>query len=309
MIQPQVLITAPVHPFLAERLTALGYQVLYEPAINYETLLQRIGTVEGLVVTLRVKVDKAIINAAPQLKWIGRLGSGMEQIDAAYAESRGIRCISTPEGNSNAVGEHTLGLILSLMNNIVKSDKEVAKGIWLRNENRGVELTGKTVGIVGYGHTGRAFGRLLEPFNVTILSYDKYKDGYGKGLVREAQMEHIQRYADVISFHVPLTDETYHLAGTDFFNGLQQKPYFITTCRGPVTDTAALIVALKEGKIAGAALDVLENENMNALTRVQQEQLDYLTTQPNVILTPHIAGYSFEAYRRMAEILLRKLAL
>lgn len=308
----KVIVTAAVHPFLLATLEQNGFEVCYEPAMSYDQLRLQIADAIGLIVTTRLKIDATIIDNANALKWIGRLGSGMELIDTEFAASKGILCVSSPEGNCTAVGEHSIGLLLNLMHRIHLAFGEIKMGQWLRDKNRGDELTGKKVGIIGFGHTGAAFAKVLTGFDVELLAHDIHPNALGFQQFPKAKMvnlETIQQEAEVISLHLPLTPLTKHFVNTRFFEQLQQQPYFISTCRGGVTSNQALLEALQNQQIRGAGLDVLENERLDSYNPSEKNNLDALMALPNFIVTPHIAGYSHEAYYKMSKILLEKLGI
>ncbi len=303
----RILISDKTHEVLPQRLREAGFDVSVEPDHDYESLVQAAQGCEGLVVRSKVIVDSAFIDRVPSLRCIGRVGAGMETIDVDYAEKHGVCCLNSPEGNRDAVGEHAVGLLLALFDNIARADGEVRRGLWKREANRGLEVGGKTVGIIGFGNMGRAFAKRLSGFGCRVIYYDKYLRETPEGLER-VSLETLQREADVVSFHVPLTAETRHYLDADFIAAMARPFYLINTARGAVVDTAALVSALESGKVLGAALDVLEYENMQAdgLGDVP-ESVQYLMQSPRTVLTPHVAGWTVESKYKLAAVLADKM--
>ena len=303
----KVLITDDVHILLIEGLQQMGFEVVFRPDISFEETLAAIEPFTGLIINSKIFCGPELLDKAPKLKWIGRLGSGMEVIDRAACDARGVKYFNSPEGNRNAVAEHALGLLLNLMNNITKSNNEVKAGKWIREPNRGEELSGKTVGIIAFGNTGEAFAKILSGFDVQILAYDKYKSGFGNEAVKESSLEEIFEKADIVSLHLPLTDETKYMVDESFLNSFRKPIYLINTSRGKVLKTTALLSAIRSGKVKAAAMDVLENEKIAQLNAQEQEWFDALCKEERIILTPHIAGWTIESKRKIAEVVLSTL--
>ena len=305
----KALITDDVHSLLIESLQQMGYNVDFRPDITFEETLDIIGSYTGLIINSKIFCGEELLSKAPNLKWVGRLGSGMEVIDTKACTVHGVKYFNSPEGNRNAVAEHALGLLLDLLNNITRSNNEVKKGQWIREPNRGEELSGKTVGIIAYGHTGEAFAKVLRGFDVTVLAYDKYKKGSGSDFVKEASLEEIFANADVVSLHLPLTEETTYMIDEAFFNSFSKPIFLINTSRGKVLKTTALIDSIRSGKVKAAALDVLENEKLSQLNAEEQNWFNALVTEQRILLTPHIAGWTHESKRKIAEAIISKIRL
>ena len=305
----KILFLDKIHPDLKYNLTQQGIVCEEKITENKNQILKIINEFNGIIIRSRFKIDKNFIQKASHLNFIARFGSGMENIDVLEAKKHKIKCINAPKGNSNAVGEHTLGLLLSLMNNIQPSSLEVKNGQWKREENRGTELSKKTIGIIGYGNAGQAFSKKLIGFNCKILAYDKYKKKYQNKFVKKSSLKNIFKYSDVLSLHIPLNKETENLINNDFINKFSKNIFFLNTSRGKIVNTDDLITNIKSGKIIGAGLDVLEHENKNfeKLDSTKNVTLEFLKKCPKVILTPHIAGWSFESNKLMCKILTKKI--
>ena len=296
----RILIADRTHEVLEEKLREAGFVVSVEPDHDYESLVAAAQGCVGLVVRSKVIIDSKFIDRVPSLSCIGRVGAGMETIDVEYAESKGISCLNSPEGNRDAVGEHAVGLLLALIDNIARADAEVRQGLWRREANRGLELGSLTVGIIGYGNMGQSFAKRLSGFGCRVVIYDKYKE--------IGTLEEVQREADVVSFHVPLTDDTHHYLDTGFIEAMAKPFFVVNTARGAVVDTEALVQGMENGKVRGAALDVLEYENMQAdgLGDVPVS-MQYLMRSPLTVLTPHVAGWTVESKYKLAAVLADKM--
>ena len=305
----KILFLDKIFPELKKNLISEGLICIDNFVEKKEKIQQIIHKYDGIVIRSRFKIDKQFIEKAKKLKFIARFGSGMENIDVSEAKKNKIKCLNAPSGNSNAVGEHTLALLLSVMNNIQKSNQEIINGKWIREKNRGVELSKKIVGIIGYGNAGRAFTEKLIGFQCKILAYDKYKNNFQSKYVKESSMVDIFKNADILSIHIPLNNETKYLIDDSFFNTFSKKIFFLNTSRGQIVNTKDLVKNIKSGKIIGAGLDVLEFENKSFenLNITNNKYIDFLKQSPNVIMTPHIAGWSFESNKLMCQILTKKI--
>jgi D-3-phosphoglycerate dehydrogenase len=303
----KILVTDSIHEVFIEQMQSIGCEVHYQNTIEREQVLEVIANYEVLLINSRIKADKELIDKGTNLIAIARIGSGLEVIDTEYAATKNIACINAPEGNKDAVAEHALGMLLCLLNNILIANAEVKAGQWLREKNRGTELGGKTIGIIGFGSNGSAFAEKLKGFGVTILAYDKYKKGFGNEYVTETNLEEIFKRAEIVSLHTPLTEETYHLVNNNFILAFHKHFYFLNMARGKNVNTPDLISALQAGKILGACLDVLENEKLETLTIQEKQYFQQLTNMNNVLLTPHIAGWTYESKIKIADQLATKL--
>ena len=306
----KILLLDTNHLLLKQGLIDLNWQVDEDYTSSKQTIEKKIADYDGIIIRSRFPIDKTFLQKAKNLKFIGRVGAGLENIDIEFAKQQGIKLFNAPEGNRNAVGEHTLGLILNLFNKINKSDKEIRQGIWKREENRGIELDGKTVSIIGYGNMGKAFAKKLKGFDVEVLAYD-IKKNVGDENAKQVTLDEIFEKSDILSLHVPHTDLTYKMVNTKFINKFEKNFWLINTARGTVVNTKDLVKAVKSGKILGAGLDVLEYEKSSFENMFENNSLpsDFkeLIERDNVILTPHVAGWTVESKRKLAQVILNKI--
>lgn len=304
----RILFLDTVHPILEEKLTAAGFICEHNYTCSYAEALQIVEPYFGIVIRSRLPIDQKLLAAAKSLKFIARSGAGLENIDLQAAASANVKVFNSPEGNMDAVGEHAIGMLLMLFNKLNTAHEEVKKGIWLREENRGHELKGKTVGIIGFGHTGSAFAKKLQGFECTILAYDKYKNNYAPPYVTETTLAFLMNNSDIISIHLPLSEETHYYVNDNFIDACGKPFYLINTARGNHVDTRALLRGFESGKIKGACLDVLEYEkrSFENLTNLPSD-FQKLVAHPWVVFSPHVAGWTVESYKKLSAFLAEKI--
>jgi D-3-phosphoglycerate dehydrogenase len=301
----KILIVDDLHPIFKERAQLLGFEVDDRPLISREETMEVIKDYTGIAVRTKFRIDKELFDAAINLEFVARAGAGLDNIDEAIAKEKGIKLLNAPEGNMDAVGEHATGLLLSLMNNFRNADQQIRAGKWDREGNRGYELKGKTVGIIGYGFMGKSFAKKLKGFEVNVIAYDKYKTGFSDEFAKEVSMEEIVRQSDVLSLHIPLTSETRQMVNEEYLFHFRKPIFFINTARGEIVNTNSVLAALNQGKILGAGLDVLEAEKFPLLGL--QDWYANIVANEKVILTPHVGGWTFDSYRKISEVLAEKL--
>jgi D-3-phosphoglycerate dehydrogenase len=305
-----ILIIDDAHPVLLDKFKKAGFSVTHNEDLSVEEVYACIHEFDGVIIRSKILANKEFIDKGTNLKCIGRVGAGMETVDIPYAESKGIVCFNSPEGNRDAVGEQAIGVLLSLMNNLNKADQEVRNLIWDREGNRGIELKGRTVGIIGYGNMGGAFAKKLSGFECNVIAYDKYKTNYSDAFAQECSLQELQQKADIISLHVPQTDETIGMVNAQFIEACAKAIILINTARGKVVNTQALVDGMKSGKVFAAGLDVLEYESYNFqdfLTDNMPEAFQYLQKSNRMHFTPHIAGWTVESKEKLSLVLADKI--
>ena len=303
----KILLLDKNHPLITEQLSEKGFVLEEDFSSNYEQVLEKIHLYEGIIIRSRIPLDAHFLEKAKNLKFIARVGAGMENIDIAKAQELGIKLINSPEGNKDAVAEHVIGMLLVLMNRLFISSNEVKKGIWLREENRGEEILGKTFGIIGYGNMGKAVAKRLSGFGCKTIFYD-IKPNLSDEFATQVSLQELQENADILSLHTPLTEDTLYMIDEEFISKMKKNFYFINTARGKNLKTSALVNALKSDKIKGACLDVLEYEKTSFENlETKNEDLEYLLNSEKAIITPHIAGWTHESKIKLAQVIVDKI--
>lgn len=303
----RILIADDMHECILRLLKEQGYEPVYLPVIDRAGILEIIGDFEGLIIRSKTAVDQELIEAGKNLKFVARAGAGMDKVDENYLIEKGIKAINAPEGNRDSLGEHTLGMLLSLLHKIPSAYQEIKNHTWNREGNRGIELKGKVVGIYGVGNMGMSFAKKLRGFECEIIGFDKYKGEFDGGFIKNVELDELMERTEILSLHIPLNIETRQLFNETYLRRFKNLKVLLNTARGEVLDTSGLLKLLEDGTLYGAGLDVLENEKLESYSAQEKAQLDKLTSQSNVLITPHVGGWTYESYQRISEVIAQKI--